>query len=250
MERLLEATHRAERRHFWFQGFRRFVRPLLSAATVGVSNPLILDCGCGTGSNLEMLMKFGRPFGFDLAWLGVKYAREYGQTRVVRASVTHIPFPGNRFDVVTSFDVLYTLTEPDEKAAIAEMFRVLRPGGAAIVNAAALDVLRGNHSVLSEEVRRYTRRRLRAALEGAGFHIVRLTYTNATLFPLMLAVRTAQRLVGLAPIEDSDREITLPPAPVNAILSALLALEARALALVDMPVGSSLLCLARKPAGR
>jgi len=38
MDRLLEATARAERDHFWFRGFRRFVTPLLHQATGGRSS--------------------------------------------------------------------------------------------------------------------------------------------------------------------------------------------------------------------
>jgi len=97
-------------------------------------------------------------------------------------------------------------------------------------------------------LRRYTRGSLRALLEGAGFCIEQLTYTNASLFPMMLAVRGVQRLVGLAPEEDALGEITVPAASVNAVLSALLAVEARATRVLPMPFGSSLLCLARKPA--
>jgi len=60
----------------------------------------------------------------------------------------------------------------------------------------------------------------------------------------VLAVRLKQRLAG-AHIESQD-EITIPPAPVNALLSSLLALEGTALRIVNMPVGSSLLATATK----
>jgi hypothetical protein len=129
------------------------------------------------------------------------------------------------------------------------MHRVLRPGGSAVVTVAAMNVLRGNHSVLSEEVRRYSPRRLRRLVEDAGFEVRRLTFANATLFPLILGVRTFQRMVGLKPPEQARFEITVPPSPINAALSATLALEARALQHVDMPFGSSLFCVARKRQG-
>jgi SAM-dependent methyltransferase len=247
VDRLIEATSRAEQRHFWFQGLRRFAAPLLSEAVAGVSHPRLLDAGCGTGNNLRLLSEFGQSFGFDLNHNGVTLARRAGQRRVARASVIAIPFPDAEFDVVTSFDVLYALHDEDEALAVREMARVLRPGGALIVNVAALDILRGSHSVLAEEVRRYDRRRLSRLLERAGLRVVRLTYTFATLFPLMLAVRTSQRTMGLASKEGAGREISVPAAPVNAMLAGLLRAEAAALRHVDMPFGSSLLCLARKP---
>ncbi|HVL69596.1 MAG TPA: class I SAM-dependent methyltransferase [Vicinamibacterales bacterium] len=246
MDRLLEATRRAEQLHFWFRGFRAFVRPLVEQAVEGVASPRILDCGCGTGANLVLLQEYGDAFGFDLTWRGLQFAREYGPRRLVRASIARIPFAPGAFDLTTVFDVLYVLDERDEAAALTEIHRVLRPGGALIINVAALQMLRGSHSVFGAEVRRSTRRRLRGLLSRAGFDVVRLTYTNFSLFPLMLGVRTAQRLLGLMTPEEVAADIAVPPRPLNAALSALLALEARALRHVDMPIGSSLLCLARK----
>lgn len=246
MDALLEATARAEAQHFWFVGFRSFVQPLLDEARAGRSGLRVLDCGCGTGSNLVMLGRSGLAFGFDLSLRGLSFAKAAGHARVARATVEAIPFPDAAFDVVTSFDVIYALPEKTERAALAEMSRVLRPGGALLINVAAMPILRGSHSVLSEEVRRYTRGRLRSVVEGAGFDVVHLTYTNASLFPLMLAVRTVQRLGGLATPEHADAEITTPPRPVNAVLAGLLKLEARALRRMNMPFGSSLLCLGRK----
>ena len=82
--------------------------------------------------------------------------------------------------------------------AIAEMFRLTRPGGYTLINVAAMNMLRGDHSVLSREVRRYSRETLRQLVVGAGFTIVRLTYTNVSLFLPLATVRLAQRWRGLA----------------------------------------------------
>jgi hypothetical protein len=127
------------------------------------------------------------------------------------------------------------------------MFRLLKPGGRAIINVAALDFLRGDHSVLGHEVRRYTRRQLRLSLASAGFTIVRLTYTNAVLFLPLVISRTFQRWRGLSPERDAHREITVPAAPINALLTGLLLLESAWIRRFNAPFGSSLLCLARKP---
>ena len=248
MEHLLRATARAEAQHFWFRGFRFFVTPLLRQVTRDRSNPCLLDCGCGTGNNLELLGRFGRAFGFDLAPVGLKIGRERGRTRLARASVTAIPFPADFFDVVTSFDVLYSLEEPDERGAVAEMHRVVKPGGFVLVNVAAMESLRGDHSILSRELRRYSRASLARLLTATGFTVERLTYTNAVLYPAMALVRVVQRRRGLAAEEHADREIRVPPAPVNLAMTAALRLESLWLRVIDNPFGSSLLCLARKPA--
>lgn len=188
MDRLLELTHRAEQSHFWFRGFRQYMQPALARATAGVAAPRILDCGCGTGSNLDMLRPYGDAVGFDLTRIGPEFARSHGH-RVLQASIGDIPFRSGTFDLVTSFDVFQTLPDAVERAAITEVSRVLKPGGWLLLHVAALKILHGKHSVLSEETRRYTKASLRSLVEGAGFTVERLTFDHFSLLPIMLPVR-------------------------------------------------------------
>jgi SAM-dependent methyltransferase len=247
VEHLLRATALAEAQHFWFRGFRRFVRPFLETATQGLSDVRLLDCGCGTGANLDMLSRYGDAYGFDLTASGLKFGREAGRTRLARATVTAVPFPTNAFDVVTSFDVLYALEGEVLRQAVSEMFRVARPGGVLIVNVAAMQCLRGDHSVLGGEVQRYSRASLTRALTAAGFEIQRITHTNGSLFVPMFIVRALQRWRGLKTESEAHQDITVPPGPINAALTAVLYLESWWLRAFNEPFGSSLLCLARKP---
>jgi ubiquinone/menaquinone biosynthesis C-methylase UbiE len=244
---LLEQTDAVEHDHFWFRGFRRFTDPLLDHAAAGRTNLTLLDCGCGTGLNMQRYQRYGTVFGFDITRLGLELAHQRKEQHVAQGSTTHIPFASGRFDILTSFDVLVCLDEEQEAEAFGEFFRVLKPGGHVLINVAALEILRGAHSAVAMEVRRYRRRMLRTGLERAGFRIERLTYTNAALFPIMLAVRLAQRLGGLPSAEEAGNNLAIPAAPLNAAFSAALAFESRLLRLVDMPLGSSVLCLARKP---
>jgi SAM-dependent methyltransferase len=250
VEHLLRATAQAEARHFWFRGFRAFITPLLEHATAGRTNARLLDCGCGTGANLVLLERFGRAAGFDLAVTGLRLGREAGRRHLARGSVVAAPFASETFDVVTSFDVIYSLENADERAALAEMYRLVKPGGFAIVNVAAMEALRGDHSVLSHEVRRYSRSQLRERLTDAGFTIVRLTYTNFTLLAPLLVGRALQRRRGLRCEAAAQHEIAVPAAPVNALLTGVLLLESAWIRWFDAPAGSSLLCLAQKPTRR
>jgi len=247
MQQMLEATARAEDRHFWFTGLRRYARRLLDSALEGRTVQLVIDCGAGSGRNLDWLREYGLAVGVERSDVGLRLGRAR-RNRLVQASVTALPFADASADVATSFDVLYCLDDASEERALAEMWRVLKPGGIVLVNVAALDLLRGSHSTLTREVRRYTRTRLAARLERAGFRLERLTFTNMTTFPLTLAVRLRDRLLDRTAVA-SDAEFTIPPSLVNSALDTALAVEAGLLRWINLPIGSSIMAVGRKMAG-
>jgi len=77
--------------------------------------------------------------------------------------------------------------------------------------------------------------------------VERITYTNASIFPVTAAVRALQRLRGLKATGGERGDFYVPPEPVNTLFSGALALEAALIrAGINMPIGSSVLCLARK----
>lgn len=245
MDDLLDLTSRVEATHFWFRGFRRFVAPAIAEIAGDRRDLHLLDCGCGTGHNLATLLRpYGSAFGFDLTPGGLAHARA-GGLRLARADMAAIPFPSNRFDVVTSFDVLQYVR--DDANVMQEMARVIKPGGGLVVTAAALDLLRGGHAGTWPEVRRYTTARMRSIVEGAGLQIRQLTYLFATLFPAMLAVRLVGRVGEATRAGGEDWEMRVPAAPINATLTGMLAVEAAVSRRIPMPVGSSVLVLAVKP---
>jgi len=242
---MLEATARAEDRHFWFIGLRRHAQQLLGSALRGQTVRVVVDCGAGTGRNLDWLRQYGLAVGVERSPTGLRLGASR-RNRLIQGTVAALPIASNAAEIVTSFDVLYCLDDASEALAISEMYRVLRPGGIALINVAALDILRGAHSTLTHEVRRYTRGRLAARLERAGFRLERLTYTNMMTFPITLASRLTDRLTG-RDTRPSAVEFTIPPAPINAVLDAALAVEAGLARFVNLPVGSSIMAVARKP---
>jgi SAM-dependent methyltransferase len=244
LDRMLEATALAEDRHFWFRGLRRNARLLLQEALQGRRADRIVDCGSGTGRNLDWLAEFGTAVGVERSAVGLRVGRAH-RRRLVQASVTRLPFGNATADITTSFDVLYCLDDESERQAVREMWRVLKPGGIALVNVAALDMLHGSHSALTMERRRYTPARLAALLTSAGFSIARITFTNMLTFPVTLAVRAADRLTGRVAVA-SDADLRIPPAPINALLSGAMAIDGGLLRFINLPIGTSLLCVARK----
>ena len=261
MDDLLELTRRVEATHFWFRGFRQFVAPAIAEIAGTRRNLNLLDCGCGTGHNVTTLLQpYGRAFGFDLTPGGLAHAHAVG-IRAARGDMSAIPFQSGRFDLVTSFDVMQYVADDEE--VMGELARVLKPGGGLVVTAAALDVLRGGHAETWPERRRYTAARMRSIVEGAGLKVDRVTYLFASLFPAMLAVRLASRVESNAlarrmggPLDQpagrrpqsspADWEMQVPAAPINAALTCMLSGEAAISRYVPMPVGSSVLIVARK----
>ena len=244
MSDLLELTSRAEATHFWFHGFRAYIAPQIAAIAAGRRDLRILECGCGTGFNQRLLRPYGRAFAFDLAPEGVTRAHATG-TPVARADIQSIPFRSSTFDLVASFDVVPSVA--DDRAAFQEIARILKPGGHAVLNVTAMEWLRGDHAEVWNEHRRYTVESAARVLAAAGLERVRLAYLFGSLVPLMLAVRTAQKLMRPFRAPTGDFDLTVPVAPVNAALTWVVRGEAALARRVPLPVGSSLMIVARKP---
>jgi ubiquinone/menaquinone biosynthesis C-methylase UbiE len=245
MSDLLELTALAEPTHFWFRGFRAYVAPVIRQIADGRRDLRILDCGCGTGYNLRVLLgPYGRTFGFDLTVDAMRRARVAGRP-LVRATMEQIPFASGAFDLATAFDVVQSV--PDDRRALREMARVLKPGGHVVLNVTALDFMRGDHSDIWGELRRYTPARVARLLGDAGLEAARISFLFGSLLPLMLAVRMTQRVQRLWRPPRGDADLTVPPAPINAVLSGIVTAEAALARRVPIPFGSSLMIVARKP---
>lgn len=232
---------REEERHWWFQGRRRILTPVVAAVAARHDGPLrILDVGCGTGGNAEMLSSFGAVAGVDMSETAVAYCRARGLVRVQRARAEQLPFADESFDLVTALDVVEHLD--DDHAGLREMHRVLRCGGALLVFAPAFMWLWGVQDDVSQHRIRYTRPQLVERLRRAGYEVERATYANLTFFAPILAGRTLMRLAGVTPA--SENHIGVPW--LNGVFGRLLGAERFWLAHANLPLGVSVLCLARK----
>jgi SAM-dependent methyltransferase len=229
----------AEDRQWWYAGMRAISLALLRPQVAAGAR--ILDAGCGTGRNLTEFAGWARPAGVDLSEEALRFCRQRG-VPATRGRVQALPFPAGAFDAVTSFDVLYHRWIEDDEAAVAELARVLRPGGVLLVRVPALKMLWGAHDAAVHSRHRYTTGEVRALLEGQGLQLLRLTYANTLLFPVIALRRLLDRVTGR---EGSD--VGFLPAPLEWAFGVLLRLEARLLLRVSFPVGASVFALARKP---
>ena len=228
---------RVEERHWWFRARLAVVRTFLERY---VPQGRGLDCSCGTGLTLKSLPQWVQT-GADLEGLALKHAAARGLTQLVRADLTKLPVADACLDLVTSLDTLEHIDS--DTAALAEIVRVLKPGGHGLFTVPAHPWMFSAHDRALHHVRRYRRAEFRDKVKAAGFEIRKLRYINCALFPLIALARLISRDDGKS---RSDTE-KVPTAPINFALYAAFASERLFLPWLPSVIGVSLLCLARKP---
>lgn len=231
-----------EETHWWYVGMRAITASVL-ASRPGIQSPCILDAGCGTGNNLRHFSAWGRPIGIDLSADAVRFCAERGVT-VARGSLLALPFADDSFDLITSFDVLYHRWITDDRVALRELVRVLKPGGQMFVRVPALKMLWGAHDEAVYSRHRYSRPELKRLFEDCGLRVLRSSYCNSLLFPVLAFRRAMDRW---AQRHGSDVENV--PGPLDRTFRTLLNAEARFLRRFDFPVGASVIALGQKPGG-
>lgn len=248
--------YEVEDKFWWYIGMRRNLYVLLEKYWdwKRQPNPRILDCGCGTGANLEQLVKgFGGKlntddaWGFDVSADALRFSQKRGLAgRIAQGSITEIPYAGNTFDIALSFDVLNNL--PDDRPGFDEVGRVLRHGGIFILNLPANQFLYGKHDRAIGGRRRYSREQVAKRFAEAGMKVERSTYLNTLLFPPAALVRLLNRNRGQSHPEEAHSDLTPPPSTLNRLLAQTMSVEAELLRRTNwnLPFGLSVMTVARK----
>ena len=234
--------YEVEGKHWWFAGRRHIIAGFLEEACrdIGKPRPRILDVGCGTGANLQMLAQFGDAEGVDVSTEALDFCRARGLAKVKQGAAESLPFADASFDLVTGLDVVEHLD--DDIAGLSEMCRVLCPDGRAVLFVPAFMFLWGVQDDISHHRRRYTLPELKQKLTGAGLTIERSSYANITFFVPILIGRGLMRLTGLRPA--SENNITI--GALNGLLGRILGGESWWLRRLNFPFGVSIVCVARK----
>ena len=234
--------YEVEGKHWWFAGRRRIIAGFVERACrdLGKSQPSILDVGCGTGANLQMLSQFGVAEGVDVSVAALDFCRARGLAEVKQGAAESLPYEDAAFDLVTGLDVVEHLD--DDIAGLKEMRRVLRPGGRAVLFVPAFMFLWGVQDDISHHRRRYTLPELKRKLREAGLTVERATYANLTFFAPILIGRLLMRLSGWRPA--SENNITI--SALNGLLGRIFSVESWWLRRLNFPFGVSIVCVAKR----
>lgn len=236
-EREYETMAAVEDRHFWFVAMRATVRDAFEALRLP-DGARVLDLGCGTGGTMKALQGLARFAGLDRSPTAALFASRRTGESVLCGAATDLPLRDASVDAVLALDVFEHI--PDDDRAVAEVRRVLRPQGALLATVPCHPWLFSDHDRALHHVRRYTREGFLGLLRTHGFCPVRVTWTNATLFPLVAAIRR------LRPSREEARsDASFGVGPLNGLLKAVMMAERRVLKRRNLPWGLGLLVVAR-----
>ncbi|HZG09779.1 MAG TPA: class I SAM-dependent methyltransferase [Allosphingosinicella sp.] len=238
MERIIyDRMAELDERHWWYRARRDILAALIRCRVALPEDARILEIGCGTGHNLEMLQGFGRADGIEID----PKARAMAERRLGRP-IGSAPLPdltgveNGAYDLVAILDVLEHVEE--DRAALESIARKLKPGGRILIAVPAHPWMWSAHDEVNHHKRRYTRKTLRKVIGDAGLRIDMLSWFNSLLFPLAAAARVAGRITGK---DDSDD--ALPSRPVNSLFEAVFGLERYLIGRVPLTPGVSLVAI-------
>jgi SAM-dependent methyltransferase len=232
-----------EDRHWWFVSRRAICESLLDRLNLP-PDAAILEAGCGTGGNLEMLARRGQVYATELDDEARRLAQARGPYRIAPGRLPdRIPFDGLSFDLIVMTDVLEHLE--DDAGALRALRARLKPGAAIILTVPALQWLWSAHDESHHHRRRYRAPQIRALLSDAGYEILYVSYYNFILFPVIAAARSIQRFL---PRNGEGHDLRMPSPAINRMLTALFSGERLLLGRLPLPIGVSIVALARNPA--
>ena len=239
MERVIyDQMAQLDDKHWWYRARRKVLEALIERHAKPPANARILEVGCGTGHNLPMLERFGTVDAIEVD----DAARVLAEKRLGRA-ISPAPLPELNgidrasYDLIGAFDVIEHIA--DDHAAIAALAACLKPGGKLVIAVPAHPWMWSRHDELNHHERRYSKKALRALIDGSPLRLEKVGYFNSILFPLAVGARMASKLSK----RDSSGD-SMPPAPVNWLFEKTFAAERYLAGKVPMPPGLSLFAVA------
>ncbi len=254
-----ERMHELETSYWWFVGRRGIVRTLLEDTVPRLPSKALrlVDLGCGTGANLPMLREVvgarGNVIGLDFSPLALQHAKSevpgVQNLGLSQGDAMQLPLRDGCADCVTMLDVLEHLR--DDRKALSEVERILKPGGALILTVPAYQHLWSAHDEALHHFRRYEKHELRARLREANLQVDKLSFAMSLLPPAAYIWR--HLVLPHVPRRPRDARRhsqgavlpQLPPA-LNAAMIRLLELEGRVILKRPLRFGTSLVAVAWK----
>jgi len=215
-----------EERHWWFLARRAIIRALLGHAVPPSRERLILDVGCGTGGNTVAFASQYTCVGIDPSPDAIAFARRRFSGIEFRLGSA----PQDCSDLLQKADIVFFLDVlehvQDDFALVSQLLAGMKPGAYLFMAAPGDPNLWGPHDRGFEHERRYSLPRFRMLWEGLPVEECLCSALNSRLYPIAKLSRFLSRLRGKA-LGAGETDLSLPSAPVNALLLRIFAGEAR-----------------------
>jgi 2-polyprenyl-3-methyl-5-hydroxy-6-metoxy-1,4-benzoquinol methylase len=230
-------------RHWWWRARQRFVLDQIRWIHRSHRVGRVLDIGCGDGLLFDELSKFGDVRGIEPDERLISPAGRW------RERIEIAPFgpeysSHQRFNLILMLDVLEHIE--DHTGALRKVHSLLDDDGLVLLTVPALPQLWSAHDVANCHFRRYTRSTMSQVLASAALEPIRLQYFFGwTVLPMVM-----RRLMNPSNRNGASGSysVQIPPALLNRALYGLSVVEQSAAALGGMPLGSSILAIARRAA--
>jgi SAM-dependent methyltransferase len=243
-----------EDKHWWFAGRTWSLLNMIDRVIAPDASKRVLDIGCGAGNMFHHLARYGPVMGVDNNAKPLIVAKGRGYD-VREGLAEDLPFKDQAFDLVSLLDTVEHCD--DDMAVLRECYRVCTPGGHLVVTVPAFMWLWSHNDVLNAHKRRYTVKELGEKLVRLGFRVRRMTYNNFFVFPMAASLVLLRRGTDQEPdlaspyFDDDSYQVEMEPAPplLNSVLSGVTWTESQVLRWLNLPVGTSIICIAEKPNG-
>ena len=239
---LYAELYQIENNHWWHHHKRALVHQMITHFCPEKGK--VLDVGAGTGKMLQELKQSGwQIFGIDTHQEAIKQSKRRDiPIQLIDIAKQSLPYQDNSFDLVIALDTLEHIA--NDKKAIKEINRVIKPAGIIILTVPAYQWLFCYWDKMLGHYRRYSSKTLKRLVNNSGLEILFLSY----FFSYLLLPTVITRLIRtiLRQKKVSDFKITPLNWLVVPFLKLLSKIERSFLKSVSLPFGSSLICIARK----
>lgn len=204
--------------YFWYRARKILIDQMLGQKFNSFREDReILDVGCGTGTELDILKKYGKVTAIDMDETALELIRKEN-CQAIKGDIENIPLAKDHFDCICCFDILEHLN--DDKQVLANIYDALKPNGYIFITSPAYQMLYSTHDKYTGHVRRYSKKELWSKLKKSGFKDIELGYWNFFLFLPIALVRLTKKFVFIFLLRSTAH--TTDAKPLNRWLNSIL----------------------------